>query len=93
MMEEKILDTHKAVMDNTTKFLNDSHSVFTATHEVDYDQEGKSLFVTYNYWICCLVCLLPFCRMNFAEIGTICWRSGLDINLKLLPMCMAFYNR
>jgi len=37
-----VLDTHKVVMDSTTKFLNDSHSVFSATHEVDYDQEGKS---------------------------------------------------
>lgn len=37
-----MLDTHKLVMDNTTKFLNDSHSVFSATHEVDYDQEGKT---------------------------------------------------
>lgn len=41
MLEEEVLDTHKLVMDNTTKFLNDSHSVFSATHEVDYDQEGK----------------------------------------------------
>jgi len=42
MLEEEVLDTHKVVMDSTTKFLNDSHSVFSATHEVDYDQEGKS---------------------------------------------------
>lgn len=41
MLEEEVLDTHKLVMDNTTKFLNDAHSVFSATHEVDYDQEGK----------------------------------------------------
>ncbi|CAL1687222.1 unnamed protein product [Lasius platythorax] len=39
MLEEEVLDTHKLVMDNTTKFLNDAHSVFSATHEVDYDQE------------------------------------------------------
>lgn len=46
MLEEEVLDTHKLVMDNTTKFLNDAHSVFSATHEVDYDQEGKmNLFV------------------------------------------------
>lgn len=31
------------VMDNTTRFLNDAHSVFSATHEVDYDQEGKTV--------------------------------------------------
>lgn len=37
-----MLDRHKLVMDNTTKFLNDAHSVFSATHEVDYDQEGKT---------------------------------------------------
>lgn len=42
MLEEEVLDTHKLVMDNTTKFLNDAHSVFSATHEVDYDQEGKT---------------------------------------------------
>ncbi|XP_018402248.1 PREDICTED: kinesin-like protein KIF2A isoform X2 [Cyphomyrmex costatus] len=40
MLEEEVLDTHKLVMDNTTKFLNDAHSVFSATHEVDYDQEA-----------------------------------------------------
>ncbi|XP_025987733.1 kinesin-like protein KIF2A isoform X4 [Solenopsis invicta] len=39
MLEEEVLDTHKLVVDNTTKFLNDAHSVFSATHEVDYDQE------------------------------------------------------
>lgn len=42
MLEEEVLDTHKLVVDNTTKFLNDAHSVFSATHEVDYDQEGKT---------------------------------------------------
>ncbi|XP_029163470.1 kinesin-like protein KIN-14O isoform X3 [Nylanderia fulva] len=41
MLEEEVLDTHKLVMDNTTKFLNDAHSVFSATHEVDYDQEDS----------------------------------------------------
>jgi len=50
-----VLDTHKLVMDNTTKFLNDAHSVFSATHEVDYDQEGKTnlfafITVTFFYW-------------------------------------------
>ncbi|XP_015585098.1 kinesin-like protein Klp10A isoform X3 [Cephus cinctus] len=39
LLEEEVLDKHKVVMDNTTKFLNDAHSVFSATHEVDYDQE------------------------------------------------------
>nr|XP_012235503.1 PREDICTED: kinesin-like protein Klp10A isoform X7 [Linepithema humile] len=39
LLEEEVLDTHKLVMDDTTKFLNDSHSLFSATHEVDYDQE------------------------------------------------------
>ncbi|KYN39740.1 Kinesin-like protein Klp10A [Trachymyrmex septentrionalis] len=39
LLEEEVLDTHKLVMDNSTKFLNDAHSVFSATHEVDYDQE------------------------------------------------------
>ncbi|XP_015112176.1 kinesin-like protein KIF2A isoform X4 [Diachasma alloeum] len=39
LMEEEVLDTHKLVMDNTTRFLNDAHGVFSATHEVDYDQE------------------------------------------------------
>ncbi|XP_012275898.1 kinesin-like protein Klp10A isoform X2 [Orussus abietinus] len=39
MLEEEVLDTHKVVMDTTTRFLNDAHSVFSATHEVDYDQE------------------------------------------------------
>lgn len=36
-----MLDTHKMVMEGTTRFLNDAHTVFSATHEVDYDQEGK----------------------------------------------------
>jgi len=50
MLEEEVLDTHKLVMDNTTKFLNDAHSVFSATHEVDYDQEGKmNLFAFARY--------------------------------------------
>lgn len=40
MLEEEVLDTHKMVMDNTTRFLNEAHSVFSATHEVDYDQEA-----------------------------------------------------
>ncbi|XP_072755302.1 uncharacterized protein Klp10a isoform X3 [Anoplolepis gracilipes] len=54
MLEEEVLDTHKLVMDNTTKFLNDAHSVFSATHEVDYDQEDScnktkaNLIVTLN---------------------------------------------
>lgn len=39
MLEEEVLDTHKMVMDQTTRFLNDAHSVFSVTHEVDYDQE------------------------------------------------------
>jgi len=56
MLEEEVLDTHKLVMDNTTKFLNDAHSVFSATHEVDYDQEGTTnlflfaLLFTFFYW-------------------------------------------
>ncbi|XP_012235498.1 uncharacterized protein [Linepithema humile] len=41
LLEEEVLDTHKLVMDDTTKFLNDSHSLFSATHEVDYDQEDS----------------------------------------------------
>ncbi|XP_032668160.1 uncharacterized protein LOC116842700 isoform X3 [Odontomachus brunneus] len=41
MLEEEVLDRHKLVMDSTTKFLNDAHSVFSATHEVDYDQEDS----------------------------------------------------
>jgi len=52
MLEEEVLDTHKLVMDNTTKFLNDAHSVFSATHEVDYDQEGKTnLFVFITFYV------------------------------------------
>lgn len=43
MLEEEVLDTHKMVMDQTTRFLNDAHSVFSVTHEVDYDQEGKTI--------------------------------------------------
>lgn len=43
MLEEEVLDTHKMVMDQTTRFLNDAHSVFSVTHEVDYDQEGKTV--------------------------------------------------
>lgn len=39
-----MLDSHKAVMDSTTGFLNDAHKVFCTTHDVDYDQEGKNLF-------------------------------------------------
>ncbi|XP_076166795.1 kinesin-like protein 10A isoform X2 [Ptiloglossa arizonensis] len=39
MLEEEVLDTHKMVMEGTTRFLNDAHTVFSATHEVDYDQE------------------------------------------------------
>ncbi|KAK0178250.1 hypothetical protein PV328_002220 [Microctonus aethiopoides] len=39
LMEEEVLDTHKLVMDSTTKFLNDGHGIFSTTHEVDYDQE------------------------------------------------------
>lgn len=46
MLEEEVLDTHKAVMENTTSFLNDAHSVFSATHEVDYDTEGKNIFLS-----------------------------------------------
>ncbi|KAK0181603.1 hypothetical protein PV327_003875 [Microctonus hyperodae] len=40
LMEEEVLDTHKLVMDSTTKFLNDGHGIFSTTHEVDYDQEA-----------------------------------------------------
>ncbi|XP_034940738.1 kinesin-like protein KIF2A isoform X2 [Chelonus insularis] len=39
-MEEEVLDTHKLVIDNTNKFLNEAHQVFSATYEVDYDQEA-----------------------------------------------------
>ncbi|KOC63329.1 Kinesin-like protein KIF2A [Habropoda laboriosa] len=39
MLEEEVLDTHKMVIENTTRFLSGAQSVFTATHEVDYDQE------------------------------------------------------
>lgn len=42
LMEEEVLDSHKAVMDGTTGFLNDAHKVFCTTHDVDYDQEGKN---------------------------------------------------
>ncbi|XP_008543363.1 kinesin-like protein Klp10A isoform X4 [Microplitis demolitor] len=40
LMEEEVLDTHKAVIENSNQFLNDAHEVFSATHEVDYDQEA-----------------------------------------------------
>lgn len=43
MLEEEVLDTHKIMIENTTGFLNDARTVFSATHEVDYDQEGKAL--------------------------------------------------
>ncbi|XP_014213512.1 kinesin-like protein Klp10A [Copidosoma floridanum] len=39
MLEEEVLDMHKIVIDQTTKFLNSAHSIFSMTHEVDYDQE------------------------------------------------------
>ncbi|XP_033217002.1 uncharacterized protein LOC117172853 [Belonocnema kinseyi] len=41
LLEEEVLDTHKTVVDSTTTFLNDAHSIFSATHEVDYDQEDS----------------------------------------------------
>lgn len=50
-MEEEVLDTHKIVMDNTTKFLNEAHDTFSATHEVDYDQEGKDDFTLFAHVI------------------------------------------
>ncbi|XP_057337976.1 kinesin-like protein Klp10A isoform X3 [Microplitis mediator] len=57
LMEEEVLDTHKAVIDNSNKFLNDAHEVFSATHEVDYDQEdsranpkANSLFTLTDGW-------------------------------------------
>ncbi|XP_076637375.1 kinesin-like protein 10A isoform X7 [Colletes latitarsis] len=40
MLEDEVLDTHKMVMEDTTTFLNNAHTVFSATHEVDYDQEA-----------------------------------------------------
>ncbi|XP_053984113.1 kinesin-like protein KIF2A isoform X3 [Hylaeus volcanicus] len=39
LLEEEVLDRHKMVIEDTTRFLNDSRTVFSATHEVDYDQE------------------------------------------------------
>ncbi|XP_046602236.1 uncharacterized protein LOC107218539 isoform X4 [Neodiprion lecontei] len=57
LLEEEVLDTHKLVVDNTTRFLNDAHSVFSATHEVDYDQEdthamtkANSIFTLSHNW-------------------------------------------
>ncbi|XP_026670826.1 kinesin-like protein KIF2A isoform X2 [Ceratina calcarata] len=41
MLEEEILETHKMVMDDTTRFMDDARNVFTMTHEVDYDQEDS----------------------------------------------------
>lgn len=66
LMEEEVLDSHKAVMDSTTGFLNDAHKVFCTTHDVDYDQEGKNNFVIYSkhtrfsivYWVVVLITLL-----------------------------------
>jgi hypothetical protein len=43
MLEEEVLDTHKLVMDDTSKFLNNAHGIFSMTHDVDYDQEGTIL--------------------------------------------------
>ncbi|XP_015440199.1 PREDICTED: kinesin-like protein Klp10A [Dufourea novaeangliae] len=40
LLEEEVLDTHKMVIENTTGFLNDARTVFSGTHEVDYDQEA-----------------------------------------------------
>lgn len=63
MLEEEVLDTHKLVMDNTTKFLNDAHGLFSATHEVDYDQEGK----TNSFAHLCFFYWLPVCYcFNFS---------------------------
>ncbi|XP_053597594.1 kinesin-like protein KIF2A isoform X2 [Microplitis demolitor] len=57
LMEEEVLDTHKAVIENSNQFLNDAHEVFSATHEVDYDQEdsranpkANSLFTLTDGW-------------------------------------------
>ncbi|XP_012261011.2 uncharacterized protein LOC105688935 isoform X3 [Athalia rosae] len=57
LLEEEVLDTHKLVVDNTARFLNDAHSVFSATHEVDYDQEdthamtkANSIFTLSRNW-------------------------------------------
>nr|XP_033182791.1 kinesin-like protein Klp10A isoform X3 [Bombus vancouverensis nearcticus] len=41
MLEEEVLDTHKMVMDHTTRFLDGARNVFSTTHEVDYDQEDS----------------------------------------------------
>ena len=43
MLEEEVLDTHKMVMDHTNRFLDGARNVFSTTHEVDYDQEGKTV--------------------------------------------------
>lgn len=43
MLEEEVLDTHKMVMDHTNRFVDDARNVFSMTHEVDYDQEGKTM--------------------------------------------------
>lgn len=40
LLEEEVLDTHKMIIDNSTRFLNDAHGVFSVTHDVDYDQEA-----------------------------------------------------
>lgn len=65
LLEEEVLDTHKLVMDSTTKFLNGAHSVFSATHEVDYDQEGKAYSSPFaRFFFTSFVLLLSFCTLR-----------------------------
>ena len=61
MLEEEVLDTHKSVMDETTKFLNIAHNLFTTTHEVDYDQEGIYI-TTFNlkHYYCTIMTVITY---------------------------------
>lgn len=63
ILEEEVLDTHKAVIDQTGRFLNSAHSVFTATHEVDYDQDGKKCadLFQHNFFTHLKVFFVPRC--------------------------------
>lgn len=94
MLEEEVLDTHKLVMDSTTKFLNDAHSVFSATHEVDYDQEGKTKSSPFAL-VSIGFCLLPLLSFTLHYIKWCIFvkkKNELNVHKVFFSFCVYSYR-
>ena len=48
-LEDDLVESHRGVIDNMQKWVRDDAELLAMTNEVDYDQDGKFLNITFDF--------------------------------------------